>query len=371
MFKGKRYLPCRYEQRAQAEGAKAFRKIGAGACGAIFAQEGQSVILKLAKDPSSAELWNDYSKHRKIARLFEDVYHVEGVRVPEVLGYMGPQRTDFWDAEPGLIKGAEGICTVPTKALLAERIFPLPRSTRHLLIEKYCAPRGKQKALADPANSDCLVRVYLGSMMGKSGGMFFSLRNLRLHLNQLIELDLDIAALARRMGIALAVMHWGARTDARDVEFVLGSSSRKKVPRNLKEEINGDEEQEHDVAPATYHGLEDFYCRETEMWVLDFNQVRDITLDDAGVALAVEAVKLNDPYFPKPLKNSEAEKHAWKAFAVSYMENSRAILEEGLKEHRDQDRMLPEEILGLPRKFVLGVVELERERMARREGVRE
>lgn len=80
-----------------------------------------------------------------------------------------------------------------------------------------------------------MVRIYLGSMAGKTGagttgmGMFFSLRNLKLHLNQLIELGIGIEDLARRMGVALAVMHWGAKTDARDVEFVLGSSSKKKA----------------------------------------------------------------------------------------------------------------------------------------------
>lgn len=52
------------------------------------------------------------------------------------------------------------------------------------------------------------------------------------------------------------------------------------------------------------------------------NQVRDVILDDAGVALAVEAVKLNDPYYPKPLKESEEERHAWKTFMVSYIENA-------------------------------------------------
>ncbi|EGO52010.1 hypothetical protein NEUTE1DRAFT_114027 [Neurospora tetrasperma FGSC 2508] len=341
-----------------------YRKIGAGACGAIFAQEGKSVVVKLAKDPNSKELWNDFQQHRKISRLLNRVYQVEEVRVPKLLGFVPPKNTEFWDAEPGLTKAAENICTVPTHALIAERILPLPRSTRHLLIEKYCAPRGKQKALANPANNDCLVRVYLGSTNGKSSSMFFSLRNLKLHLNQLIELNLDIEELARRMGIALAVMHWGAKTDARDVEFVLGSSSTKKA--TLEDDLDNieDDAEAQYVGPSTYRGLEDFFCRETEMWVLDFNQVRNITSNDAGVALAVEAVKLNDPYFPKPLKESEAEKQAWKAFTVSYLENSTTILEQAL----ENDKELGGEILALPRKFVLGIVELEKERMTRREG---
>lgn len=159
-------------------------------------------------------------------------------------------------------------------------------------------------------------------------------------------------------------MHWGAKTDARDVEFVLGSSSTKKA--TLEDNLDNieDDAKARYVGPSTYHGLEDFFCRETEMWVLDFNQVRNITLDDAGVALAVEAVKLNDPYFPKPLKESEVEKHAWKSFTARYLENSTTILEEALK----NDKELGSEILALPRKFLLGLIELEKERMTRREG---
>ena len=70
-------------------------------------------------------------------------------------------------------------------------------------------------------------------------------------------------------------------------------------------------------------------------------QVRDITLDDAGVALAVEAVKLNDPYYPKPLKNSEEERHAWKAFVISYIENATTILQQA----RQKDNTIGVEVL--------------------------
>ncbi|PHH92287.1 hypothetical protein CDD83_8101 [Cordyceps sp. RAO-2017] len=46
----------------------------------------------------------------------------------------------------------------------------------------------------------------------------------------------------------------------------------------------------------------DFYTRTTELWVLDFNQVKPISLDEAGVAQAVNAAKVNDPYMPRPHK---------------------------------------------------------------------
>ncbi|KAK3395377.1 zinc finger protein-domain-containing protein [Sordaria brevicollis] len=345
-----------------------YRKIGAGACGAIFAQEGnKSVVVKLAKGPvGDNELWNDFRQHCKIFHTFKKVYHIDEVQIPTPLGFIKPDVDEFWAENPGLTAAAEPLIRIlPTDALLSERILPLPPITQHLLIDKYCNPRGKSKALADPANGDCLVRVYLGSMAGTSGGMFFSLRNLKLHLNQLLELGIDIEELARRMGLALAVMHWGAKTDARDVEFVLGNSSEKQAQLEFGPDIWDGPERSTRPPGGHYRLEEDFYRRVTQMWVLDFNQVRDITLDEAGVALAVEAVKLNDPYYPKPLKETEAERIVWRAFVGSYLENATTILEAALKDNKSLGN--PEDILALPRKFILGITELERERMSRRD----
>jgi hypothetical protein len=49
----------------------------------------------------------------------------------------------------------------------------------------------------------------------------FSLRNYPLHLNQMGDLGLEVLAYVRYMGEALTLIHWGARVDANDVEFVL------------------------------------------------------------------------------------------------------------------------------------------------------
>ncbi|KAH6635154.1 hypothetical protein B0J18DRAFT_39470 [Chaetomium sp. MPI-SDFR-AT-0129] len=174
-------------------------------------------------------------------------------------------------------------------------------------------------------------------MQGKIGGLFFSLRNFKLHLNHMIELKLDVKTLARRMGIALAVLHWAAKTDARDVEFVLGSSTNK--------DNTGVEEPEG------------YFDHITELFVLDFNQVRAITMDDDGVALAVEAWRLNDPYYPRPLGNTGVERFTWRTFVVASLAASREIL--GQQEQGNT-------LLNLPRKFILGITAVERARMESR-----
>ncbi|KAK0712940.1 hypothetical protein B0T26DRAFT_813168 [Lasiosphaeria miniovina] len=288
-----------------------FRKIGAGACGSVFAQDGKSLAIKLAKPLDHTELWNDYQMHEEIARGFHR-YIIDEVRVPGCYFFVPSDRESFWDKHPELLDAA-----------------------RDLLIEKHCAPRIKDKVRADFANRDCLVRVYLGSTQGKIGGMFFSLRNFKLHLNHMMDLELDTEALA-------------PKTDARDVEFVLGSSTRKTTaakPISAK-----------DLKPYTYTGpptdeIEDFFCRVTELFVLDFNQVRTITMDGEGVAMAVEAWRLNDPYYPKPLPQTPAERHVWKAFVISYLTASHEVM--GLEGCQGM-------VLALPRKFILGITEVER-----------
>ncbi|KAJ4418896.1 hypothetical protein N0V85_001268, partial [Neurospora sp. IMI 360204] len=64
------------------------RKIGAGACGAIFAQAGGSAIVKLAKDPTNPELWNDFRQHVKITKSFEALFSDDPpIQIPKPLGY--------------------------------------------------------------------------------------------------------------------------------------------------------------------------------------------------------------------------------------------------------------------------------------------
>jgi hypothetical protein len=333
-----------HHPKAQAGEEKPFRKIGAGACGAVFAQDGVAAVVKLAKSDDHLELWNDYLKHTAIAAKIQRYAkfgrysrRINDVRIPACHYFIPKERTSWFDHHRGLGTAAEQIVNLPTAALVTERITPLPLSIRIRLVEKYCAERIKKTALADPANQDCLVRVYLGSMKGKSGQAFFSLRNFKLHRNQMVELGLDVEVLAKSMGKALAIMHWAARTDARDVEFVLGVSSgdTSKAPTS---------EQLEDLPPCTYTGR-------IELFVLDFNQVRSITLDEAGVALAVEAVRLNDPYYPTPVPSrtlKSVEQQVWEAFSRSYLVASYEILVEELGYGSWS---------SLPRKFISGLWE--------------
>ncbi|KAK5989937.1 hypothetical protein PT974_08200 [Cladobotryum mycophilum] len=343
-----------YHATAQEKDTESFKKIGAGACGAVFAKDGESLVAKLSKTNDDEPLWNDYITHSKIEAHFSK-YSIQNICVPECYYFSDRESTAFFNLRPGLVKAAEQVCHLPTSALVTERILPLPKPTRDLLIQKYCSPRNKAKAFEDPANNDCLVRVYLGSKQGKSGGMFFSLRNFKLHLNQMVEIELDVNEMADRMAIAMAIMHWSAKTDARDVEFVLGSSSKKTPLKMPLEEI---EKLRKPTSTGSVSGRdEEFFHRMTKLWVLDFNQVRPITMDEAGVVQAVEAARINDPYLPKPLQQSPLEKRLWNSFVVTYINASDIILQKEDKE-----------MLALPRMFIKGLIETQREKQKAAEG---
>lgn len=338
---------------AQQEHVEDFKKIGAGACGAVFAQEGKSVIVKLSKTNEDAPLWNDYIMHLKIQEYFR-AYSVTDINIPKCHYFVPGNTHDWFSQHQSLVEAAQTVCNFPTCALISERILPLPKATRTLLIQKYCLPRIKSTALSDKANDDCLVRIYLGSMQGKATGMFFSLRNFKLHLNQMADIKLDVEQMARRMGIAFAIMHWAAETDARDIEFVLGSSTLKSSQIPTEDILN--------LQSPVYTGpplaLEDFFQRVTGLWLLDFNQVRSITLDEAGVDQAVEAVRINDPYLPKPLQESAIEKKVWNTFAESYIRASDMVI---------LDKGLDRNVCALPRLFLRKLVELQRQKQKKSE----
>ena len=202
--------------------AAPYKLIGWGACGAVYTQDGSTKVLKVAKTDDQ-QLWIDYRMMTRVWEAFARTPEVsEETFVPQPEFFVPRTETRWWEEREGNIPS--GVVNLPTAALSSERIFPLPQAIRSELIEKFCQPRNRRKALESESNKDCLVRIYLGSMNGKDGGAFFSLRNFKLHLNHMIDLDMDVLELARYVGGALATLHWQAKVDGRDVEFVLGSS---------------------------------------------------------------------------------------------------------------------------------------------------
>ncbi|KIW16520.1 hypothetical protein PV08_06575 [Exophiala spinifera] len=295
------------QSKANESSVRTFRKIGAGACGIVFTVDGQSLSYKIGKtlDDDDA-LFNDYTMHQTIKRAVRQ-FSTE-IEIPDVYGIIERDDTKWWNEHHDLYTTARDVVNLPAPVVITERILPLPAPTRTQLINHFCRENLQQSAKADSANKDCLVRPYLGSMKGRKTA-FFSLRNFKLHLNQMIDIGLDYEMLAVSMGEVLAIMHWRAQTDARDIELVLGSSTT-----NTNQEEND--------GPSS----ENFVRRETRLFILDFNQVRKISMDDTGVADAVDAFFLNDPYYPRPCESSRVQQELWNSFVRSYLNTADTIL---------------------------------------------
>ena len=141
------------------------------------------------------------------------------------------------------------------------------------------------------------------------------------------DLDLEIEELATEMAIGLAVLHWEAKVDGMDVEFVLGSSSA------AWEEFQS-QETEEEIG---------FRRRDIHLWMLDFDKASEIELtEDSVLTKLVPAYLGNDPYFPRP----DVDEELWQEFSAAYLKASEAIL-----------RAQEDEIRVLPKRFLDGVLE--------------
>ncbi|GME46621.1 exodeoxyribonuclease iii xth [Neofusicoccum parvum] len=158
------------------------------------------------------------------------------------------------------------------------------------------------------------------------------------------ELEMDTIELAMFMAGALAALHWQAGIDARDVEFVLGSAPT--FP--IVEPLSSEELQKMDPNTSTALRVKrkiNFSRRSLHLWVLDFNQCSEITMDNDGIKKAVNAYRVNDPYFPKPSREYERDIDLWNAFAIRYLKVSDRILR-----HENP------KIRNLPKKFIQAVI---------------
>lgn len=201
----------------------------------------------------------------------------------------------------------------PCNVLCAERIPPLSQEVRYRLIDRYCPPASTATIKANDADRDCLVRPYLGRRKlqneARRGPSFFSLRNYPLHLNQAEDLRLPILEYAHAMAEMLAMLHWMAKIDANDIEFVLGGVQTK--------------------TEIIHRGYSHDFMGPHSLWVLDFDCCKPLTMDDAGIDQAASAFLRNDPYYPRPSSSastSSPDGTLWAEFRTRYLEYSKNII---------------------------------------------
>lgn len=103
-----------------------YRLIGWGACGAIYARDGSTHVMKLAKT-DDLQLWNDYLMHTRVWEALAQVPDISGeVRVPEPTFYV-PKDEQGWWAKHLPFFPTQGIAVhLPTAVLCTQRRLPRP-----------------------------------------------------------------------------------------------------------------------------------------------------------------------------------------------------------------------------------------------------
>ena len=234
---------------------------------------------------------------------------------------------------------------------MVDRIRPVALETREAMIRLYFDPieEAQQESKENPDNNDCLVRVYLGERESaeQEETPYNSLRNFPLRLNMMEDIDLDIAKMANGMAVGLAIMHWQAKIDAMDVEFVLGSSATWDHDHHQPILFDDPSSAPHTVNAITFP---------VHLWMLDFDKASEInfTPNDVDTKL-VPAFLGNDPYYPMP----HVDIMLWKLFSETYIEASEVIL---------RSKEVDKRVLGLPKRFLHQVMRRAEENKAWDEG---
>ncbi|KAL8872514.1 MAG: hypothetical protein Q9174_001871 [Haloplaca sp. 1 TL-2023] len=325
-------------------GILSFRSIGRGFCAEIFHEPGTRSILKRAHDRSDIQLWHDYMFHtavfHSIGSALDNIQFVH-LSIPKPMRFIAANNEQWWATHrqqwpPGHPREASNI-------LEMQLIPPLPHQTRQALIDQYCPFNLRTEAQKDPNNQNCLIRLYLGIRRphGRPGldeaRSHFSLRNFEADLQVCSDLSIDTAVHAKTMAIALAVMHWSVKCNAQDVEFVLGS------PIPLAEmALTRSEIESLPLFTSSDAALKQ-KRRAVQLWLLDFNQVEPISMDEDGVRNAVRAFWINDPYYPRPVPAGDADEELWTVFKKEYLGQSERCVDE-LARKRDLPTRFIEEV---------------------------
>lgn len=288
-----------------------YRCIGKGFCGTVWTTDNEDAIKREDGGPGRS-LTNDYAMHLRIIQGFIQYPPSTSVTIPQCRALIEPINEAWWSSQlPRFPEGFEAC-----RALVSERIPPIPRSASDKIVDRYCVRNQKLASFVknNREDDDCIVRPLLGRRRNSSSAnsirptRFFSLRNVQLHVDQMEALGLDVKAYAETMAETLAVIHWGAQVDANDVEFVLAP------PRSSSPSSN------------VFHS--DFLGDHT-MWILDFDCVRTMTMDEAGVEQACAAFYKNDRFYPRPSGREAADEMLWEVFKKRFLEASNGILGQG------------------------------------------
>lgn len=276
------------------ENPEQFRETGQGYRSIVFSRvAGLPCSIKVADNVGTEEtIFYEFVILRWMTLHFDNTPAAK-VNIPYCYAFY----KENCSVNPSLREAIEAAGGHPGAARLEmEQIPSLPFEVREQLVSIFCVPEQRDQARENFESKHCLIRLYLGSPYPAQVESFY-LPDFELHLDGMRHVHLNMEEYADCMAYAMAVLHWSALTDARGVEFVLGGSRFQRRGR-----------------------------RTTEFWVLDFDEVEPITLDEAGVDKAIDAALDNEPFLPcyGPYLTQQL---VWAVFSHKYAKYSRQILQ--------------------------------------------
>ena len=301
---------------------RGFKQIGSGQCGTVYALIGTTEVLKVPNPGKMDGLWNDAQMHKQVEEAFgrTSLELRQHINIPRFGQWVLPADTTFWNRYRKYFPQS----FQPTHGIVSNRIFALPFPVRAAIFDSFAA-RGIQKSrdshLAKPENKDCLVRLYLGRRFKEVTRSTIALRNFPLHANDMEHLGLDTSMYAKTIANALAIIHWEAKVDANDVEFVLGSAPKLRTPASAAEMKNSSPDD-----PKFLRQTLNFNYRSVGIWLLDFNNCKGFPENDAGLKQLVDGFYWNDPYYPRPVNMTAEDRKLWETFKQAYLEASSKLI---------------------------------------------
>ncbi|KAF9693046.1 hypothetical protein EKO04_009323 [Ascochyta lentis] len=307
-----------------------FLVIGRGTCGTVFEIQGTEFALK--KGSSKMAIWGDSQMTNTACKAVVECkslleFHFPQLsvpRVPRVKDWARDEDMDsWWDLHGHRFTKAQDYDDDDKRGhvFCVQRILPLPKSTREALVRKYFPAEDVALAVVEPENRDCLVRPYLGKCRSIRDVERppLTLENYPLFLDQLIDIDVDVGQYAQEMALGLAVMHWRARLDGMDMEFVISSAtSEGELPSVVPD---------WRTSEAFVAASEDFKRRVTHLWVVDFDKAETIDL-------------LVQP--------GDTEQTIWNTFEEAYIKAAEIILDMDFRLGKHQRKALQR----YPKQFV-------------------
>lgn len=305
-------------------------EIGEGLQGAVFEELGRLGAVKKEKPGNEHRpscLSREYQAHSAVQITFDRYGSVFGPE-PRVLV---PALSKFCPSPNLALSHMEFPYPhrYPGHMMFMDRILPLTKAVRRALItEFFPQPDGKppststvERILDRLPNKHALARTYFGkqSHIFNESESDFSLRNFPLCLEAMERIGMDTRTMARMMGKAFAIMHWGAGIDGDDVEFVLGTYT-----------VKGEE-------PDSALTNGNIQYRALGYYVLDFGQCSFVDLagevQDIYQAFKGAMVTGDNLYF---IPNCMRSPNLFRDFKGAYIEAGQKILDEkGLQDKFD------------------------------------